>query len=122
MKESHLTLKIVLTCIIGVASPFAAIFLPILLSFGGFWEVTIVASLFLLPLAIPAIWLEKRKPYLIVYGSYLLCFAILFGTQAGMMAYQDAITIDVTPNINVREYLPFDENSKIVKMRSEVLA
>ena len=121
MKVPHLTVKIILTAVIGIVSPYAAIVLLLLLSFGGFWGVTIIASLFLLPLVIPLIWLKKRKYYFIAYVSYLLCFAILVGTQVGIRTYKDAITIDVTPNINVHEYLPFDENSKIVKMRSEIL-
>ncbi len=121
MKVPHLAFKIILTAVIGIVCPYAAIVLLLLLSFGGFWGVTIIASLFLLPLVIPLIWLKKRKYYFIAYVSYLLCFAILVGTQVGIRTYNDAITIDVTPNINVHEYLPFDENSKIVKMRSEVL-
>ncbi len=121
MKEPHLAVKIILTVVIGIGCAFASIVLLLLLSFGGFWNVTVLASLFLLPLLIPLIWLKRRKPYFIAYVSYLLCFAILVGTQVGIRTYNDAITIDVTPNINVREYLPFDENSKVVKIRSEVL-
>ena len=39
----------------------------------------------------------------------------------GINAYIEAVTIDVTPSINVREYLPFEEDSKIVKFDSESL-
>lgn len=121
MKKSHLVVKIILTAVVGIVCPFASIVLLVLLSFSGFWGITIFASLLIIPLAIPVIWLKRRKPYFIAYLSYLLCFAILVGTQVGIRNYNDAITIDVTPNINVREYLPFDENSKIVKTQSESL-
>lgn len=121
MKASHLTVKIIFTAIIGIISPFAALILLLLFLFSNYWDITIFMSLFIIPLVIPLIWIKKKKPYLIAYVSYLLCFAILFGTQWGIRTYNDAITIDVTPNINVYEYLPFDENSKIVKTKSETL-
>lgn len=121
MNELDLEVKILLTAIVGIVCPFLAIFLFLILLFDGFWAVTVIASLFLLPLAIPLIWLKKRKYYLIAYVSYLLCFAILVCTQVGIDKHNKSITIDVTPNINVDEYLPFDDFSKIVRMRSSIL-
>ncbi len=121
MKQSHLAVKIILTTVVGIICPFASIILLVLLSLYGFWGITVFASLLLLPLVIPLIWLKKRKPYCIAYVSYLLCFSILFGTQVGIKIYDNAITIDVSPNINVHEYLPFEEDSKIVKTRSKSL-
>ena len=121
MKKSHLVVKILLTVFVAMVFPVAAITLFIILAFGGFWDITVWLSLFIVPLVIPLIWLKKRKPYLIGYIAYLLCFAILVGTQAGIRAYNDATTIDVTPNINTYEYLPFEEDSKIVKIRSKTL-
>ena len=121
MKKSHLVVKILLTVLVAMVFPVAAITLFIILAFGGFWDITVWLSLFIVPLVIPLIWLKKRKPYLIGYVAYLLCFAILVGTQAGIRAYNDATTIDVTPNINTYEYLPFEEDSKIVKIRSKTL-
>jgi phosphate transport system substrate-binding protein len=121
MKKSHLVVKILLTVFVAMVFPVAAITLLIILAFGGFWDITVWLSLFIVPLVIPLIWLKKRKPYLIGYVAYLLCFAILVGTQAGIRAYNDATTIDVTPSINTYEYLPFEEDSKIVKIRSKTL-
>ncbi len=121
MKEFRLPTKIILTVVLGIICPYASISTMLLLAFGGFWEVTVWTSVFIIPLVIPLIWLKKRKPYLIAYISYLICFAILFGTQVGIKNYNEAITIDVTPSINVSEYLPFDENSKIVKIDSKTL-
>ena len=121
MKKSHLVVKILLTVFVAMVFPVTAITLFIILAFGGFWDITVWLSLFIVPLVIPLIWLKKRKPYLIGYVAYLLCFAILVGTQAGIRAYNDATTIDVTPSINTYEYLPFEEDSKIVKIRSKTL-
>ncbi len=121
MKNLHMAAKIILTAVVGIVCPFASIILLLLLSFSGFWGITVLASLLIIPLIIPLIWLKRRKHYFIAYVSFLLCVIILVGTQVGIRTYNDAITINVTPNINVNEYLPFDQNSKIVKTKSESL-
>lgn len=121
MKTVSLITKIVLTIVLATICPYAAIVLLLLLSFEGFWQVTIGLSVFIVPLIIPLIWLKKRKAYLIAFVSYLLCFAILVGTQVGIKIYNDSITVDLTPSIDVLEYQPFDENSKIVKYDSKTL-
>ncbi|MBE6738611.1 MAG: hypothetical protein E7566_08220 [Ruminococcaceae bacterium] len=121
MKKKNLTVKIILTVILGVICLFATFYSLVLLMFRTLWMVTLLASFFVVPLAIPLIWMKKKKAYLIAYISYLLCFAILLFTQIGIIAYNDAITIDVTPNINVNEYLPFESDSKIVKIESKTL-
>ena len=121
MTRPYLALRILLTVFLALIFPYATLFLMLLLLFEGFWDVTVFASVFIIPLAVPAIWLKRNKPYLIAYACYLLCFALLAGTQMGINAYIEAVTIDVTPSINVREYLPFEEDSKIVKFDSESL-
>lgn len=114
-------LKIILTVILALACPMAMLMMFLSLSMGGYWAITIVLGIFLEPLIIPLIWVNRKKPFLIVYLSYLAVFLILFGTQWGIRAYNEHITIDVTPNINVNEYMPFDEDSKIVKIDSKLL-
>lgn len=80
-----------------------------------------VASIFFVPSIIPFIWLGKRKKYLIGWICCVLAVGIAFAIPFGMEKYEESITIDVTPNINVEEYLPFTENSKIVKLDSKTL-
>lgn len=121
MKLSHLIMKILLTLVVVLICPFASVFIMILLSFSGFWSITIILSLLILPLSIPLIWIKKRKYYTLAYISFILCFAILLGTQWGIRKYNESITIDVTPSINTYEYLPFDKDSKIVKIDSKTL-
>lgn len=113
MNDKRLTFKIILTVLIAVSIQYISLILILLLS--AFGQITLFASLLIVPLVIPLIWLRKKKTYLIAYVSYLLCFSILLGIQVGIKHYNDSITIDVTPSINVHEYLPFDEDSKIVK-------
>ena len=122
MKESPDAVKGFLTSMILFASPFAMMFIFVYLAFEGVWLVTIIMGLLILPLIIPFLWLKKKKVYLIAYISYLLCFAILLGTQFGMKAYNESITIDVAPDIDTYEYMPFEENSKIVKLKSKTLS
>ena len=122
MTKSDLILKIILTVLCVIAFPYAALFTILLLGFGGMWGVTIFLCVLVIPLLIPVIWLKKRKVYLIGFGAYLLCCVLLIGTQVGINVYNDSITIDVAPNINPHEYLPFDENSGIVRLDSQTLS
>lgn len=121
MKDLPLSVKIILTVIVALLCPFVSIFLMLILLLSGFWEITVVASMLILPLVIPLIWVKKRKRYALIYLVFVLCVIVLGGTQVGINAYNDAITINVTPNINVYEYLPFDQDSKIVKVDSKTL-
>ncbi len=121
MKKSSLVIKIVLTVIVAVVCPYISVVSLLLLAFGGFWDITILLSFLIVPLIIPIIWLKKRKVYSIIYASLILCFIILCVTQIGIDAYNDSITINVTPNINYYEYLPFKEDSNIVKIDAKTL-
>ena len=121
MKKGALITKIILTVVISASFPTVELLLAALLTLDGVWNVTIWMSVLILPLAIPLLWLKKKKAYLISYICFVVCTTILFTTQKGIDLYNDAITIDVTPNIQVEEYLPFDEDSKIVKIDSQLL-
>lgn len=111
-------IKILLTVVVGFITPTAVVFA--LLMFAAdepFWG----ALFCFVPAIIPAIWIKRRKPYLIVYTCLLLLTAAIVGVQWGIDEYRDSITIDVAPNIDVYEYLPFEEDSKIVKLDSKTL-
>ena len=113
-----LTIKILLTAAIGISTPYVLLFALMLFAFGApQWGILLL----FIPAIIPAIWIKRRKPYLITYGSLLLAVAIVAGVQWGIAEYERSITIDVAPNINVNEYLPFKEDSKIVKIDSKTL-
>lgn len=121
MTGKSIAIKCILTVLIVLACPLAALLSLLFLSFGGFWTITIILGTLILPLAVPLIWLEKQKYYLYAYISFILCFLILLGTQTGIRKYNESITIDVTPSIHTDEYLPFDKDSKIVKIDSKSL-
>lgn len=121
MSKKALILRILLTVIIGIISPFVALILAVLFTFEGIWGITIILSVLILPLLIPIVWLKKKKFYFFGYLSFVLCFVILLGSQYGIRKYNESITINITPSINVDEYLPFDDNSKIVNVKSKTL-
>ena len=110
--------KILLTVALCIATPYVLIAAILLGSFGELhWAILFC----LFPFIIPAIWIKRRKPYLITYVCLVLATLICCGVLWGIDAYRESITIDVTPNIDVCEYLPFEEDSKIVKLDSQTL-
>ncbi len=116
-----LALKYIFTVLLCILTFYLGLGLFIGLTFGGYWTITVLLSLFLVWPIILLIWTKKKKMVAIIYGILLVCFFTLFGIQAGTRWYTESITIDVTPNIDTYEYLPFRENSKIVKTDSMLL-
>ncbi len=111
-------IKILLTVAICIATPWVLLFALVLFAFGApQWGILLC----FFPFVIPAIWIKRKKPYLITYVCLFLAVLVCCGVQWGIAEYERSITIDVAPNINVYEYLPFDENSKIVKIDSKTL-
>jgi len=77
---------------------------------------TILGFLWLPLMAIPLMW-AKNKRAASKYCCAALCLCLISCAAEGLYRiHQKSITINTTPNINVREYLPFDENSKIVRL------
>ena len=110
--------KILITVVLCVATPIVLLYALILFAFG---MPQVALLLLFIPALIPAVWVKRKKLYLIPYVCLLLAIAIPSGVQWGIEEYKRSITIDVTPNINVHEYLPFVEDSKIVKIDSKTL-
>ena len=113
--------KVILTVILSFGTVYGLFMGYLVLSFGGFWTITKIASTCLIWPLLVIIWMKERSVFHKIYVGYVLCFIALVGIQLGLNAYKASITIDVTPNINTYEYLPFDENSKIVKTDSRLL-
>ena len=106
-------IKVILT--VGIVYVTPGILLGALFSFGT--KDIITGLLFLLvPAIIPLLWLKKKKVYLIIYLSAAVILGGAFIVDKKIDEYMDSITIDVTPNIYTHEYLPFEEDSKIVKL------
>ena len=72
-------------------------------------------------LLLPLIWLKKKKMFLIIWCICAAVYGIALGTNFGIIRYNESITVNTSPNIDVYEYLPFKDDSKIVKTDSKTL-
>ena len=82
----------------------------------SFISILVVPSLFL-----PLIWLRNRKKFIVIWLIAAGIYFLALGINYRMVEYDKNITINTAPNINVHEYLPFREDSKIVKYDSKTL-
>lgn len=114
--------KIVLTVLVVVASGYIAIIGGMILISEGIHQAFAYIGMLVVPsLCLPLIWLKKRKKFLIIWLIPAVIYFISLGVHYGLEKYDQSITINTAPNINVHEYLPFREDSKIVKIDSQTL-
>ncbi|MBE6935776.1 MAG: hypothetical protein E7458_04660 [Ruminococcaceae bacterium] len=115
--------KLVLTVLIVVVSGYAAVIGGMILMSEGIHQAFIYVGMFLLPsLLLPLVWFRKKKKVFLIWLIPAAVYFAAFGIHYGLEKYDQSITVNTAPNINVHEYLPFREDSKIVKLRSETLA
>ena len=114
--------KIILTVLVLIASGYAAIIGGMILISEGIHQVFAYIGMLVIPsLFLPLIWLKKKKKFLIIWLIPAVIYFVSLGVHYGLEKYDQSITINTTPNINVHEYLPFRDDSKIVKIDSETL-
>ena len=114
--------KIILTVLVLIASGYAAIIGGMILISEGIHQVFAYIGMLVIPsLFLPLIWLKKRKKFLIIWLAPAVIYFVSLGVHYGLEKYDQSITINTAPNINVHEYLPFREDSKIVKIDSQTL-
>jgi len=80
----------------------------------GYASMTVIPALLL-----PLIWSRKRMRVLAGWGIFAGVFTISLGINLAWNAYDESITVNTSPNINVYEYLPFKEDSKTVQLEKE---
>ena len=113
-------IKIVLTIGTIYLSLIVGLYLSIFLSITNINIFSIIWSVLLLPsFLLILIYSQKKKKFLKFWGINLLLFLIVFGINFGINKYEEYITIDTNVNINCQEYLPFEKESKIVKLDYE---
>lgn len=78
------------------------------------WSTLIIPCLLL-----ALIYAKNKRKVLKLWGVSTLVFVIAIGINIAIIKHDEKITINTSPNINTEEYLPFDENSKIVKLDRE---
>ena len=121
-KASVIILKILLTAATLFASYYALFVIAMLLFSSGINHIITYIGLIVVPsLLLPLIWLKKRKKFLIIWCICAAVYGTALGTNFGIIKYNKSITVNTSPNIDIHEYLPFEEDSKIVKTDSKTL-
>lgn len=121
-KASVIILKILLTAATLFASYYALFITAMILFSSGINHIIAYIGLIVVPsLLLPLIWLKKRKKFLIIWCICAAVYGAALGTNFGIIKYNKSITVNTSPNIDTQAYLPFEENSKIVKTYSKTL-
>ena len=121
-KALFIVLKILLTAATLFASYYALFVTAMLLFSSGINHIITYIGLIVVPsLLLPLIWLKKRKKFLIIWCICAAVYGAALGTNFGIIKYNKSITVNTSPNIDIQAYLPFEENSKIVKTDSKTL-
>ncbi len=121
-KALFIVLKIILTAATLFVSYYALIVTAMLLFSSGINHIIAYIGLIVVPsLLLPLIWLKKRKKFLIIWCICAAVYGTALGTNFGIIKYNKSITVNTSPNIDIQAYLPFDEDSKIVKTDSKTL-
>lgn len=114
-----IVIKIILTILSVAGSVFVGLYSFLMLAFSGSNSIFAGLSTLILPgLLLPLIWCKKRKKVFLIWLAITIIWGIATAIPYAIEAYDDSITIDTNPNINVYDYLPFDFESKIVKVDS----
>ena len=121
-KALFIVLKILLTAATLFASYYALFITAMILFSSGINHIIAYIGLIVVPsLLLPLIWLKKRKKFLIIWCICAAVYGAALGTNFGIIKYNKSITVNTSPNIDIQAYLPFEENSKIVKTYSKTL-
>ena len=121
-KALFIVLKIILTAATLFASYYALFITAMVLFSSGINHIITYIGLIVVPsLLLPLIWLKKRKKFLIIWCICAAVYGAALGTNFGIINYNKSITVNTSPNIDIQAYLPFEEDSKIVKTDSKTL-
>lgn len=121
-KALFIVLKIILTAATLFVSYYALFVTAMLLFSSGINHIITYIGLIVVPsLLLPSIWLKKRKKFLIIWCICAAVYGTALGTNFGIIKYNKSITVNTSPNIVIPAYLPFEEDSKIVKTDSKTL-
>lgn len=115
-----LIFKLIITGIALFVSYIVSIYLLIILSSLKINVISTVWSALLLPtLLLILIYSKNKKRDLKRFGIFILVFFIILGINIGINKYEESITVKTNVNIDCNEYLPFTEDSRIVKLDKE---
>jgi len=119
-KFGKIVFKLIITGVALFISYIVSIYLLLILSSIKINVALIVWSILLLPsILLITIYSKNKKRELKRWGIFILFFCLIFGINIGINKYEESITIKTNVNIDCSEYLPFVEESKIVKLDHE---
>ena len=119
-KFGKIVFKLIITGVALFISYIVSIYLLLILSSIKINVALIVWSILLLPsILLITIYSKNKKRDLKRWGIFILFFCLIFGINIGINKYEESITIKTNVNIDCSEYLPFVEESKIVKLDHE---
>lgn len=115
-----LIFKLIITGVALFVSYNVSIYLLIILRLLKINVISTVWSALLLPTyLLILIYSKNKKRDLTRFGIVIIAFFIVLGINIGINKYEESITIKTNVNIDCNEYLPFTEDSKIVKLDKE---
>lgn len=121
-KIINILVKILLSAITAVISVFSGIFSGLILFSENYWMPLCYIGMIIIPsLLFPLIWLKSRKKFAVIWAICFVMFCLAMVVNRAFQEYEKSITVNTSPNIDVNEYLPFADESKIVKTDSELL-
>lgn len=89
----------------------------LLFSDASLWGFVRVTGQCLFPGLVAVMVFSRNRARTMRYASVFLgIFAVILAINMGIAAYDKSITINTAPNIDVFEYMPFAEDTKIVKL------
>ena len=115
-----IVIKVILSLALIVISIFTVPIIKLIFYFQKAWDIVYLAVCLILPsLLIPLMFLRRKWMSTIFLSATVtfLIFSILINSVVANSKYNEII--DTSPNIYTEEYLPFDEDSKIVKLNKE---
>ncbi len=116
----RIVLKVLLIAVILFVSFFVGLYVFITSMAMGLHVVFTWINPFVLPATlIPLVLCKNRKKVLKIGRIALAVYLVAIFINIRINAYNESITIDTTPNIEVSSYLPFEEDSKIVMLDHE---
>lgn len=116
-KIRNIILKIVATVAILYICLYVGFFSIIICSSTDINIVSTYASALILPtLLLPLLYSKNKKKVFKYWLIFFVIFIVTLAINIGINKYEESITINTSPNINTDEYLPFVEDSKIVKL------
>jgi len=119
-KRSILVGKILLAAIVLFFSFYGGLLYVLITSGNGANYYLSIAGAILFPVfLIFLIFARNRKKTLPVWALVIGLYLVAITASIGSYEYNRSITIDTSPNINLDEYLPFDESSKIAELEYE---